>query len=439
MTLLVLRLAVVALFSARRGIRCAPRLGAGQAARRLFGAGGDHPDRARDLWKLGVQRGPVPLRQRMLIRSRSRSWTPGATTSSATATSRTACSGDAMQGATLVLPVQGPVRLIEVQRGGTRRRATENDGSSPLSGCSPAGGHDPGRGRGTTAPVREATPADAVLVVPPTADWVVLRIEARRALVVDVKCFPMAPAEIREWLGRLADTCGIGGFPGEPNWNLINMIRDVAKNRDLALGDAKRIIRQILQKEAGIYGVDFIDDIGGFPKNYMKRKNEIEGYDEKNKKAACWVPGKTNVPVPIARNFDYIDKTPYHGSMKNRKNIRDFDSEPPIEYRRTDKEEREKYKKRHQQDAVDLGLSEVVNRMESIQKTNKNELVKEVAKKIKPNQLEGFIDALRKEVKKTTTKKDSFYKNRLAKIAKRLNVANLFSESEMLSDVVKNI
>ena len=55
--------------------------------------------------------------------------------------------------------------------------------------------------------VRANVPPGSVLVVPP--DLGALRARTGRAVVVDWKCFPMAPAEIREWLRRICDLCGV--------------------------------------------------------------------------------------------------------------------------------------------------------------------------------------------------------------------------------------
>jgi len=55
--------------------------------------------------------------------------------------------------------------------------------------------------------LREQTPKDALLVVPP--DMATLRLRVERALVVEWKCHPMLPSEVREWLRRLCDVCGV--------------------------------------------------------------------------------------------------------------------------------------------------------------------------------------------------------------------------------------
>ncbi|NOZ87126.1 MAG: hypothetical protein GXP49_12830 [Deltaproteobacteria bacterium] len=82
-------------------------------------------------------------------------------------------------------------------------------------------------------PVKNMLPKDAVLVVPPTADFVVLRILARRALVVDFKCFPVVPSQIKEWYKRLSDVCGISG--AAPPWRFLLGYLNMDTNRAVML------------------------------------------------------------------------------------------------------------------------------------------------------------------------------------------------------------
>lgn len=65
-------------------------------------------------------------------------------------------------------------------------------------------------------------------------------------------------------------------------------------------------------------------------------------------KSAHYVPGKTEVPVPLAKGHDYIGGTFYHGPMSRWKSVSEYreKAEPPVEIWRTDKEERKKYKKK---------------------------------------------------------------------------------------------
>jgi hypothetical protein len=61
---------------------------------------------------------------------------------------------------------------------------------------------------------REATPVDAVFLVPPTDT--VFRLEAHRAIVVNFKHVPQLSGEMKVWLGRLEDVLGttdIDAFP----------------------------------------------------------------------------------------------------------------------------------------------------------------------------------------------------------------------------------
>ncbi|MBC8109210.1 MAG: hypothetical protein H7Z14_21670, partial [Anaerolineae bacterium] len=61
---------------------------------------------------------------------------------------------------------------------------------------------------------REATPTDAIFLVPPSDT--VFRLEARRAIVVNFKHVPQLSGEITLWLDRLADVLGtrdVDSFP----------------------------------------------------------------------------------------------------------------------------------------------------------------------------------------------------------------------------------
>jgi len=54
---------------------------------------------------------------------------------------------------------------------------------------------------------RNNLPPDARLLVPPNSS--AFRLHARRAVVVDYKCFPFAPAEVIEWRRRMLDISGL--------------------------------------------------------------------------------------------------------------------------------------------------------------------------------------------------------------------------------------
>jgi len=90
---------------------------------------------------------------------------------------------------------------------------------------------------------RKNTPEKAMFIVPPTQSSGQFRLYAKRALVVDHKCFPYSDRQMAAWMDRMRD------LYGDDRESLLPMYRKITDKKLLRLGKQYNATHAVLYKE----------------------------------------------------------------------------------------------------------------------------------------------------------------------------------------------